>query len=68
MLLISQDYFYPLFRNEVAGIAVENPSANSGDRRPGFHPGVGKIPWRRDGNPPMVLAWRIAWTEEPGGL
>ena len=37
-------------------------------KRPGFNPWVGKIPWRRDGNPPMVLAWRSPWTEEPGGL
>ena len=45
MLLISQDYFYPLFRNEVAGIAVENPSANSGDiRDQGSIPGLGRSP------------------------
>ena len=29
-------------------------------RRRRFSPWVGKIPWRR--------AWRIPWTEEPGGL
>ena len=34
----------------------------------GFNPWVGKIPWRRNGNPPGILAWRILWTEEPGGL
>ena len=28
-----------------------------------FNPWVGKIPWRR-----CLLAWRIPWTEEPGGL
>ena len=29
----------------------------------------GKIPWRRAWQPtPVILAWRIPWTEEPGGL
>ena len=30
---------------------------------------VGKIPWRREWLPtPIFVAWRIPWTEEPGGL
>ena len=29
-----------------------------------FDPWVGKVPWRRTG----ILAWKILWTEEPGGL
>ena len=30
---------------------------------------VGKIPWRRKWQPiPVILAWRIPWTEEPGSL
>ena len=33
-----------------------------------FDPRVGKIPWRRAWQPTPVLAWRIPWTEEPGGL
>ena len=34
-----------------------------------FDPWVGKIPWRRAWQPiPVLLAWRIPWTEEPGGL
>ena len=38
-------------------------------RRPEFDPWVGKIPWRRKWQPhSSILAWRIAWTEEPGGL
>ena len=36
-------------------------------RIPGFNPWVGKIPWRRIATR-SVLAWRIPWTEEPGGL
>ena len=38
-------------------------------RRCGFHPWVGKIPWRREWQPTqIILAWRIPQTEEPGGL
>ena len=34
-----------------------------------FNPWVEKIPWRREWLPtPGILAWRIPWTEEPGGL
>ena len=29
-----------------------------------FAPWVRKVPWRRE----CILAWRIPWTEEPGGL
>ena len=35
----------------------------------GFDPWVGKIPWRREWLPtPVILVWRIPWTEEPDGL
>ena len=37
-------------------------------RRSGFDPWVGKIPWRRAWQPTCILAWRIPWMEEPGGL
>ena len=33
-----------------------------------FNPWVGKMPWRRKWQPTSILAWRIPWTEEPGGL
>ena len=32
--------------------------------RPGFDPWVRKIPWRRK----CIIAWKVLWTEEPGGL
>ena len=35
---------------------------NAGDTRRGFHPWVGDLPNS------SILAWRIPWTEEPGGL
>ena len=35
--------------------------------RPGLEPWVGKIPWRREWqSTPVLLPWRIPWTEEPG--
>ena len=38
-------------------------------KRHGFDPWIGKISWGRDWQPtPVILAWRIPWTEEPGGL
>ena len=46
---------------------------NAGDIRDSSYVGsgswVGKIPWRRKWQcTPNTLAWRIPWTEEPGGL
>ena len=37
-------------------------------KRWGFDPWVGKISWRKKGQTtPGFLAWKIPWTEEPGG-
>ena len=36
--------------------------------RPGFSPWVGKIPWRGMATHSSTLAWRLPWSEEPGGL
>ena len=33
-----------------------------------FDPRVRKIRWRRHGNHSSILAWRVLWTEKPGGL
>ena len=38
-------------------------------RRCGLDPWAGKSPWRRKWQPrPVILAWRIPWTEELGWL
>ena len=37
-------------------------------KRGGFSPWVGTIPWKGMTAHPSILAWRIPWTEEPGGL
>ena len=50
-------------------LVVKNPPASAGDRRDtGLIPGLGRSPGGGNGNPLPVLAWRIPWTEEPGGL
>ena len=38
-------------------------------KRSEFNPWIRKMPWRRKWQPTSsILAWRIPWTEEPGGL
>ena len=50
-------------------LVVKNLPATAGDiRDPGSIPGWGRSPGGGNGNPLSVLAWRIPWTEEPGGL
>ena len=39
---------------------IKNLPANAGDVRGGFDPGVGRIPWRRHGNP-----LQYPWLENP---
>ena len=39
---------------------------NAGDL--GLIPGLGRSPGEGNGNPSSILAWKIPWTEEPGGL
>ena len=49
------------------GSVVKNPPAKY--RRHGFDPRVGKIPLEEEmAAHSNILAWRIPWTEEPGGL
>ena len=36
-------------------------------KRLSFDPWVGKIPWKMGATHSSILAWRIPWTEEPGG-
>ena len=41
-------------------------ACNAGD--PDSIPGSGRSPGEGNGNPLQYFAWRIQWTEEPGGL
>ena len=58
----------PTLASQLA-LEVKNPPANSGDIR-----GSGLIPGQEDpleegmATHSSILAWRIPWTEEPGGL
>ena len=48
---------------------IKNLPANAGDTGDlGSIPGSGRTPGEGNGNPLQYLAWRIPWTEEPGGL
>ena len=47
----------------------KNAPTNAGDRRHGFDPWVGMIPWRRACQPaPVFLPGESSQTEEPGRL
>ena len=47
----------------------KNPPASEGDvGDASLIPGLGSSPGGGHGNHSYILAWRIPWTEEPGGL
>ena len=51
------------------GVSGKEPACNAGDPRDeGSIPGSGRSPGVGNGNPCHILAWKIPWTEEPGGL
>ena len=51
------------------GTVVKNPPANTGDGRDTDSiTGLGRFPVGGNGIHSSILAWRIPWTEEPGGL
>ena len=48
---------------------VRNPPADAGDTGDaGLIPGSGRSPEEEMATHSSILAWRIPWTEEPGGL
>ena len=64
-----------LTRHYILLIHDSQPSGSGGKKvclqggRPGFNLWVGKISWRRGmATHSIILAWRISWAEEPGGL
>ena len=55
-----------VYRASQVVLVVKNPPANAGDLgNTGVIPGWGGSP---GGGHSSILAWRIPWTEEPGGL
>ena len=50
-------------------LVVKNLPGNAGDiRESGLIPGSGRSPEEGTATHSSILAWRIPWTEEPGGL
>ena len=50
-------------------LVVNNPLANAGDTRDmGLTPGSGRSPGEGMATHSSILAWRIPWAEEAGGL
>ena len=51
------------------GSSDKEPANAGGIRDLGLIPGSGRSPEARNGNPfSCILAWRLPWTEDPGGL
>ena len=56
-------------RASQVSLVVKNPPANAGDvRDTDLIPGLGRSLEEGMATHSGVLAWRIPWTEEPGGL
>ena len=54
-----------MFSDQLDGAVVKNPLANAGDR---FDPWIGKIPWRRQGQPtPVFLPGKLHGQRSLGG-
>ena len=53
-------------RHLLGGSDSKESACNMGDL--GLIPGLGRSPGGGHGNPLQYFAWRIPWTEEPGGL
>ena len=50
-------------------LVVKSPPASAGDiRDAGLIPGSGRSPGGGHATHSSILAWRIPWIEEPGGL
>ena len=51
------------------GAVVKNPPANAEDTGDtAFIPGSGRSPGVGNATSSSILAWKIPWTEKPGGL
>ena len=57
---------YCRLRSFPGGSDGKESACNVGD--PGSIPGSGRSPGGGNGNPLSILAWKIPWTEEPGGI
>ena len=67
--LLLSSFFNPMLYTELgfpSGSDGKESSCNAGD--PGSIPRLGRCPGEGRGTHSNFLAWRIPWTEEPGGL
>ena len=56
----------PIFTGFPGSSDGKESTCNEGDL--GLIPGLGRSPREENGTPLQYLAWKIPWTEEPGGL
>ena len=62
-------YTYPNNWASQVALVVKDLAANAGDTSGvGSVPGSGRSPAEGNGTHSSILAWRIPWTEDPGGL
>ena len=59
-------WIIPLYHIQTSGSDGKESARNAGD--PGLIPGLGRFPGGVMATHSSNLAWKIPWTEEPGGL
>ena len=65
----SNSHIKEVIRTSQVVLVVKNPPVSAGViRDTALIPAWGRSPVGGNGNPLQYLAWRIPWTEEPGGL
>ena len=63
-----QILIYSSLYSQVALMVKKTPANAEDSRDASLTPGSGRSPGWGHGNPLQDFAWRIPWTEEPGGL
>ena len=61
-------YDYYRWVSQVAPVVKNLPASTGGTRDVGSILGLGRSPGVGNGPPLHILAWKISWAEEPGGL
>ena len=56
----------PIHMGFPGGLVSKESACNEGD--PGSISGLGRSPGEGNGTHSSILAWKIPWTEDPGGL
>ena len=69
LIYVLHSFIYIAEKGFPGGTVVKNLPDNAGDEREvSSVPGWGKSPGGGNGNHSSILAWKIPWTVEPGGL